>query len=218
MKVLVVDYKSGGNLFSLINSLEHLNISYKVSSDPKDIDLASKVIFPGVGGFAAATKKLDDLGLKQALINAVERDIAFLGICVGMQLMFKDSTESTQNKTAIGLGLIPGNIEKLAEKTNCKIPHMGWNQVKISSEQNPLFKRIADNTDFYFVHSYAYKLNSQEQILNKYPQAEFSTCNHSEEFLASFWNGKNFFTTQFHPEKSAEQGLQILKNFRDLNL
>jgi imidazole glycerol-phosphate synthase subunit HisH len=216
MSLIVIDYKSGGNLFSLLNSLDAINSDYKVSSEPSEISSATKIIFPGVGSFNAAIDKLHDLKLIDAIQEKVEGNSPFLGICVGMQVLFSEGEESKSETKSSGLNLIPGSINKLMLKKGLKIPHMGWNQVKISSKENPLFKGIEDESDFYFVHSYAYNLNANQEILNKFPQAEFSTTTHTEEFVSSFWNGKNLFSTQFHPEKSAAQGLQVLKNFIDL--
>jgi imidazole glycerol-phosphate synthase subunit HisH len=217
MSLTVIDYKSGGNLFSLLNSLDAVGASYKVSSEPDEIKLASKIIFPGVGSFNAAMQKLIDMRLDDAIRARIDESCPFLGICVGMQVLFTEGEESSdQTIKSMGLGAIPGSVNKLVKKDGFKIPHMGWNQVKISSAQNPLFKDIKDETDFYFVHSYAYNLNANKEILQKFHKAEFSTTSHSEEFLSSFWDGENLFSTQFHPEKSSHQGLQILKNFIEL--
>jgi imidazole glycerol-phosphate synthase subunit HisH len=219
MSIVVVDYKSGGNLFSLLNSLENIDAKFSVSSDPKEISKASKIIFPGVGSFNAAMTKLHELDLTSVLKEKIDESCPFLGICVGMQVLFSEGEESsTPNQNTKGIGAIPGTVAKLAKKEGFKIPHMGWNQVKISSTQNPLFKGIEDNSDFYFVHSYACKINEANLIQKKFPKAEFSTTQHSEIFISSFWNGENLFSTQFHPEKSSLQGLQVLKNFKELSL
>ncbi len=213
MALLVIDYKSGGNLFSLLNSLDAIEAEYKVSSEPNEVQNASKIIFPGVGSFKSAMKKLDELKLKDAICKKVQDNSPFLGICVGMQVLFEEGEENGPSK---GLALIPGSIDHLEKKTGFKIPHMGWNQVKISSSENPLFKGIEDKSYFYFVHSYAAKISNKEAILKKHPKAEFSQTQHSEEFISSFWNGDNLFSAQFHPEKSSKQGLKILKNFVEI--
>lgn len=219
MSIVVVDYKSGGNLFSMLNSLEHVGAKFSVSSNPKEISRASKIIFPGVGSFNAAMTKLHELDLMSVLKEKIEESCPFLGICVGMQVLFNEGEESnTPNQNTKGIGAIPGTVTKLAKKDGFKIPHMGWNQVKISSPQNPLFKGIKDNSDFYFVHSYACKIDEADSIQKKFPNAEFSSTEHSEVFISSFWNGENLFSTQFHPEKSSAQGLQVLKNFTELSL
>ena len=219
MALYVVDYKLGGNLFSVLNSLDAIGVKYHVSSDLDELKQASKIIFPGVGNFAAAAQSLENLKLKGFLKERIEENTPFLGVCVGMQLLFDTSTEpSDQGAFHDGIAAIPGTIDKLSKKADYKIPHMGWNQVKISSSQNPLFKGVEDNSDFYFVHSFAYNFNADEKILAKYPKAEFCKTSHSEDFASSFWNGEALFATQFHPEKSAKQGLQILKNFTEVDL
>lgn len=215
MSLCVIDYKSGGNLFSLLNSLDAVEAQYHVSSEPEKVKTASKVLFPGVGSFSAAMHKLHDMKLSDAIRAKIDENCPFLGICVGMQVLFEEGKESSTGSIK-GLNAIPGSIDKLVKKEGFKIPHMGWNQVKISSAENPLFKDIKDESDFYFVHSYAYTLNSNNSIEKKFPKAEFSTTTHSEEFLSSFWNGDMLFSTQFHPEKSSHQGLQVLKNFIEL--
>ena len=219
MEITVIDYKSGGNLFSLLNSLEAVDAKFKVSSNPDEISHAKKVLFPGVGSYKAAMDKLQELELGEVIKEKIQESCPFLGICVGMQVLFQEGEEnSLDGKNIPGLNAIPGLINKLSKKEGFKIPHMGWNQVRISSPQNPLFKGIEDKSYFYFVHSYAYNFNADSEILKKFPKAEFSRTTHSEDFLSSFWNGENLFSTQFHPEKSSKQGLQILKNFKDLNL
>jgi glutamine amidotransferase len=215
MSLVVIDYKSGGNLFSLFNSLEAVDAKFEVTSKPEEVLKAQKIIFPGVGSFTAAMQKLEQLELKQAIQEKVKESVPFLGICVGMQVLFEHGEEGSKTDIHQGLGIIPGSINKLEKKAGFKIPHMGWNQTKYSP-QNPLFKGIEDDY-FYFVHSYAYNFNANEKILEKYPKAQFTKTTHSEEFLSAFWNGENLFSTQFHPEKSAKQGLKLLKNFIDLD-
>lgn len=216
MSLYVIDYKSGGNLFSLLNSLDAVGAKYTLSSNPREIKNADKIIFPGVGSYNAAMEKLIKLELDQVIKEKVAEDCPFLGICVGMQVLFTQGEESSEaGKATQGLGIIPGAVKHLIKKDGFKIPHMGWNKINISSPNNPLFKNIEDDY-FYFVHSYAYTSNATDEIMKKYPKAECSTTTHSEEFVSSFWNGENLFSTQFHPEKSAKQGLQVLKNFIEL--
>ena len=198
----VIDYGMG-NIWSVTSALRYLKCEAVVSSDPLAIQKAESLILPGVGSFRKAMKALRDLNLEAPIIeSALVRRVKFLGICLGMQLMAIDSTEDGITK---GLNLIPSKVDKfsLAEITEQKVPHIGFDQVNSDSSGN-LFKGISGNQDFYFVHSY--------RMLPPDSQGIVSTCNYGIEFLAAYEN-ENLFATQFHPEKSQTNGLKLLDNF-----
>jgi len=209
-EILVIDYKKGGNVFSVANSLEHLGVDFKVTSDKKAISKAEKLIFPGVGSFQTAMDQLETLNLKEVIKERISSDIPFLGICVGMQVLFEKGLENGEHQ---GLGVIPGDVTKFQEDKNHKIPQIGWNQVRAFNPENPLFKGMDEASYFYFVHSYRVSKIESTKITAKYPNSSFSITEYGDKFISSFWNGKNLFATQFHPEKSGEKGLQVLNNF-----
>jgi imidazole glycerol-phosphate synthase subunit HisH len=215
-KICLVDYKSGGNIFSVLNSLKSLELEAFISSDPILIEKAESIILPGVGGFESAMLNLKSLGLIEILKSkALCPKTPFLGICLGMQILFESSTESQDLRAYPGLEVFQGKVEKFdfkTEKTKLKIPHMGWNQVygKIFS-LNPLLKGIENESDFYFVHSYRVSNyeESEEQILKS---------KHGEDFISFISRPElKLYGCQFHPEKSAKNGLRLLENFGQLN-
>lgn len=209
-KLKIIDYKTGGNLFSLCNSLTKLGADFEICSNPVQLKDASKIIFPGVGSFGKAMEELENLNLIESIIDAInKRQIYFLGICVGMQVLFEQGEEGGL-KT--GLGLIPGKVSKFDINICPKIPHMGWNVIQ--GQGSPLIK---SQDHLYFVHSYCAKLEDNErEILRRFPQAKIYTSTYQENFISHFWNGENLFACQFHPEKSGEAGLKILQKFLDL--
>lgn len=191
--IAIVDY-GAGNTRSIINALKRLGLGFELSADPKVIAQADRVIFPGVGASDPAMTSLGSTGL----INTLKMlEQPFLGICLGMQMMTRFSEEGEKAL----LSLIPS--ETLAFKDLPKIPHMGWNSV--SNLKGPLFKGIPEQTDFYFVHSYYVPLNPYTIAEGLY----------HHPFSAGIAKD-NYFGLQFHPEKSGEQGLEILKNFAAL--
>jgi len=210
--ITVIDYKTGGNLFSVCNSLEAIGADIVISSNPEQIEQAEKIIFPGVGSFEKAMQEIKSLGLDHAIKKSIARKTKFLGICVGMQVLFECGHEGTISK---GLEIIPGQIEKFDDKICPKIPHMGWNTVK--GNASPLFKDISPEEHFYFVHSFAAKVpNELENINKKFPKSNIYSTEYFEKFISHFWDGENLFACQFHPEKSGEAGLKLLKNFINL--
>lgn len=218
-QITIIDYKEGGNLFSVKNSLEYLGAKIIISSEPDEIKKASKIIFPGVGSFSKAISQINKLGLKEAIIEKANSEIPFLGICVGMQVLFNSGTETEEanNSEIDGLKIINARVEKFPNKQNFKIPQIGWNQVNYSSSSNPLFKEILPKTNFYFVHSYMVDYEkSQHNITKQFPESFFTTTEYTCKFISSYWNGDNLFACQFHPEKSGEAGLQLLRNFINL--
>lgn len=194
--ITIIDYGMG-NLRSVQKACELLGYECRISGDKKEITEASKLILPGVGAFGQAAACLTSFGLNETIINAAQKGTPLLGICLGMQLLFETSYEGGKFK---GLGLIPGEITRFESGVKC--PHMGWNSI-IPSE-NRLMRGIRPETYVYFVHSYrAQEVNADWTA---------ATCSYGGEFTCAVAMN-NVFGTQFHPEKSGEAGLKILKNF-----
>lgn len=197
--IAVVDY-GAGNIFSVANALKFLNQPYKITQNQKDLDNCDKIILPGVGAFKDAVNMLKKKNLFEPL-QFYGRQKPFLGICLGMQLLFEKGFEFGQTE---GLGFIQGNV-KLME-VPYKIPHMGWNSLVFDKKECPLIKGLKENTYVYFVHSYAAETDKKNIVAH---------CNYGKEITAFVQNG-NIYGTQFHPEKSGEKGLKILQNFCEL--
>ncbi len=214
-EICVIDYKTGGNIFSLQNSLKFLGINSYLSSDPKEITKASKIIFPGVGSYAKAMEELNKLDLIKVIQDKASSKTPFMGVCVGMQVLFESGTESQANEVK-GLGIIPGIVDRFPNTMNFKIPHMGWNT--ISNNNSKIFTDIKASEHFYFVHSYRVSSQHHKAIQQRFPEAVLTTTNYIDDFLSAFYNGTNLYACQFHPEKSGEAGLQVLRNFANLDL
>jgi glutamine amidotransferase len=200
-KICIIDY-GVGNLASIYNAIRMLNSDVIISNHLEDINNSSHLILPGVGSFKSGMDGLKKFNLIELLNEQVlTKKKNFLGICLGMQLIFSESEEDGVFK---GLNWIKGKIIKIPKKTNdIKIPHMGWNDINFSNNAK-LYKDIENNTSFYFVHSYkAMPIN--EKIIT-------GTCVHGSNIVASL-ESDNIFATQFHPEKSHEPGTKLLKNF-----
>lgn len=196
--IAIIDY-GVGNLFSLSHSLKEIGEESIVSSDRRQIEEADRLILPGVGAFADATKKLKQSGLDSVIKAECDKGMPLLGICLGMQLLFERSFEYGINE---GLGLIKGEVLPLKDYvTGLKIPHMGWNSLKVL-QQNPLLDGIKNGDYVYFVHSYFAKCE----------QGLIAVSAYGMEVTAAV-NVGNIYGTQFHPEKSGATGLKILKNF-----
>lgn len=200
--IAIIDYGMG-NLKSILNAVHYLGEDARLTADPKKIDDSSHIILPGVGSFGNAMEKLVSKGLTAVLKKqALEKNKPFLGICLGLQLLADCSYEHGFHK---GLGWIEGKIKKInpgAEKV--KIPHVGWNEIRIV-KKHPLFSGLReDELTFYFVHSY--------RIVCKNKRDEAAICNYGEDFPAVVIKD-NLVATQFHPEKSQDNGIQLLKNF-----
>ena len=200
--IAIIDYDAG-NLKSVEKALVSLGEEVLVSRDSSEILQADKVILPGVGSFGDAMNNLDKFGLVDTIKKVTGNGIPFLGICLGLQLLFKESDETPG---AEGLDILPGKILKIPAKDGFKIPHMGWNSLKFQNNGR-LFKGIPEDSYVYFVHSYYLKA-ADEGIVT-------ATTEYSTHIHASVEQG-NVFACQFHPEKSSDIGIQILKNFVEL--
>jgi len=202
--IVVIDYKMG-NMRSIEKALAKLNAEFKISNKKEDIEAATHIILPGVGFFEEGMNNLRKLNLIEPLKKAAADGKFFLGICLGMQLLFKTSEEAL-NMPAQGLGLLNGHVKKF-NTTNLKIPHVGWNEVFGDNMSDiPLFKGVEAHTNFYFVHSYHAELS--EDMPHTYTDYGFN--------FVSAVQKENICGTQFHPEKSQKKGLQVLKNFIEL--
>lgn len=197
--IAIIDYDAG-NLKSVEKALKYLGQDVIVSRDSSEILQADKVILPGVGSFGDAMNNLDHFNLVDTIKKVAEKDTPFLGICLGLQLLFEKSDETPG---AEGLGILKGEILRIPPKEGLKIPHMGWNSLNIKPQAR-LFDGIANNSYVYFVHSYYLKAEDENIVA---ASTEYSTHIH-----ASVESG-NIFACQFHPEKSSDVGLRILKNF-----
>lgn len=199
--VAIVDY-GVGNLFSLKSSFSFIGENVVVTGDPDVISSADRIILPGVGAFGDAAQKLFDSGLADLLIKLAAEGKPILGICLGMQLLFEKSYEYGEHN---GLGLIKGSIKPIADRVsdNYKIPHIGWNALKFTEKKSPLFKYIKEGDCVYFVHSF-YGADCEESLT--------ATAEYGFDVTASVESG-NVYGTQFHPEKSGEVGMKILKAF-----
>lgn len=197
--VAIIDYDAG-NIKSVEKAIIYLGAEAILTRDPETILNADHIILPGVGSFGDAMDKLHRFGLVEVIREAVRRQIPFLGICLGLQLMFESSEECPGVE---GLSLLPGKILKIPPKEDIKIPHIGWNSLVYPNEGR-LYKGIPENSYVYFVHSYYLRAEDENIVV---AATEYGTYIH-----ASVEKG-NIFGCQFHPEKSSDVGLTILKNF-----
>lgn len=197
--ITIIDYGMG-NLRSVQKAFEHLGYKAEITNEYKKISKADKLVLPGVGAFADAAEVLRKDGLNEAVYECIERKKPFLGICLGMQLMFEKSFENGEH---IGLGLIPGIIKRLPD--GVKIPHVGWNSLDIKLRE-PLFKGIGDEPYVYFVHSYYLETAAPVVSAETFYGRSIQVAAQKD----------NIFGLQFHPEKSGDTGLKILDNFGGL--
>jgi len=199
LKIGIIDYERG-NIKSVEKALIEMDCKVVIASHPADIKTFDAVVLPGVGAFKDCMGKLYKLNLIDALYAVFENRVPFLGICLGMQILFNKSYEFGEHK---GLGVIKGEVIRF--KSNVKIPHMGWNEVN-KIKDSPLLKDIPDGTYFYFDHSY-YVLPDEDVTITITP--------YNKKFCSAIQKD-NIFATQFHPEKSQKWGLRLLQNFYNL--
>jgi len=197
--IAVVDYGMG-NLRSVQKGLEKVGVAAAITRDPAAILAADGVVLPGVGAFGACIANLHEFGLVDCVRAVIAADRPFLGICVGMQLLFEESEEFGPVR---GLGILPGRVKRFAERDDLKVPHMGWNQLRLRGAP-ALLDGVADASYVYFVHSFFVEADDPATIA--------ATTEYDVEFAAAVSRG-NLFATQFHPEKSQRVGLRILENF-----
>ena len=199
--IAIIDY-GVGNLFSLTSSFKAIGEDVIITNDIKTIKSADKLILPGVGAFADASKKLFESGLDKIIIEEVKNNKALLGVCLGMQMLFDKSYEYGEYD---GLGLIDGKVVYIDLASEYKIPHIGWNALKFK-KQSPILKYINENDFVYFVHSY-HAVDCENSLV--------ATTDYGKELTAIVQKG-NVYGCQFHPEKSGEVGLKILKAFAEI--
>lgn len=203
----IIDY-GVGNLFSLSRSLEYLEVECKITRSLDELKSADRIILPGVGAFGDARKKLEELSLVESIQELAASGKPFLGICLGMQLLFDKSEEFGEH---LGLGLIPGRIVSMREafdqaNIDLKVPQIGWNKLDVQNAESPLVKSLGENDFVYYVHSY-YATDCEEHLV---ADSEYGLS------IPGIVQNKNVYGTQFHPEKSGDVGLNILKAFTEV--
>jgi glutamine amidotransferase len=196
VKVAIIDY-GAGNVPSVERALARLGAESQRTASPECISKAEALLLPGVGHYAALARALDQKNMRAPLIEAIHRGVPFLGICLGLQVLYEGSEEAPQLR---GLDLLPGRVGALP--ANVKLPHMGWNQV-VMRRDSRLLAGIGPGAYFYFAHSYA-AMDSND--------ATAATCSHGAEFAAVI-EQQSIFAVQFHPEKSGDSGARVLQNF-----
>ncbi len=202
--IAIIDY-GAGNLQSVKKALDFIGAENIITDDPQKIKSADKVLLPGVGSFGDAMDSMAKSGLVETVKECALSGKPFLGICLGLQLLFEESEESPGVK---GLGIFKGKIKKFSSDMGLKIPHIGWNSLSIK-QNDTLFKDIPENSYVYFVHSYYLHAEDESDIA--------TVTNYGIDFHSAV--GKNnVFATQFHPEKSGDVGLQILRNFASMEV
>jgi glutamine amidotransferase len=211
-KIIIIDYQSG-NLFSISQALTNVGLNVKISSEADDIATADAIVLPGVGAFGAAMFNLEKMGLVEPIKEFVNSGKPFLGICLGLQLLFNSSDEFDSSR---GLDIMKGNVKRFKNSDEAgkiiKVPQIAWNTIhkteNSSWEGTPLYD-IGEEKDMYFVHSFYVIPDDKKVILT---QTNYGGLNYASSIL-----NKNIFACQFHPEKSAAQGLKIYKNWAVLN-
>jgi imidazole glycerol phosphate synthase glutamine amidotransferase subunit len=196
MNITLIDY-GAGNVTSVERALQRLGAASQRSNSPECIAKAEALLLPGVGHYAALIRALDERALRAPLLGAIQRGVPFLGVCLGLQALYETSEEAPE---LTGLCLLPGSVRSLP--ATVKLPHMGWNQLKLTRPSR-LLEGISADAYFYFAHSFAATNANGEAV---------ALCNHGAEFAAVI-EKQNIFAVQFHPEKSAAAGAQLLRNF-----
>ena len=200
--IAIIDY-GAGNLRSVSNAISLLGYEPCVTSDPDDVVAADAVILPGVGAAANTVSSLTSRGLSQALKEIIARDVPLFAVCVGLQVLFDETEEGGGCQC---LGLLPGKVKRLP--SGLKVPHMGWNNVK-QTQKHPLFEDIADDSYFYFVHSYFAEPDDRVSVIGE--------TDYGLKFACAVASGR-MVATQFHPEKSGAAGLKMYGNFLKMAL
>jgi glutamine amidotransferase len=201
--IVVINYGTG-NLRSVYNALYRVGADVVISHNPEDLACAEKVVLPGVGAFGAAMANLRDQGWTEAILReVVQNRKPFLGICLGLQVLADIGFERGVHT---GLGILKGRVERI-QSPDVRLPHVGWNDIRVL-KPHPLFANLNTRPTFYFVHSF--------KMVCEFPGAVAATCTYGEEFTAAVAS-ENMFATQFHPEKSQDQGLKLLENFVEWN-
>ena len=200
--IAIIDYGMG-NLRSVQKGFEKVGATAQITSDPDQVAAADKVVLPGVGAFEDAIAELKRQDLVQPVLDAIDSGRPFLGICLGLQLLFDVSYENGEHK---GLGVIPGRVVRFELPREYSVPHMGWNQLLIRRKA-PILEGIKEGTQVYFVHSY--------YVVPDDPAVIATETDYPDPFCSMIWRD-NLYATQFHPEKSQSEGLKILKNFAAL--
>ncbi len=198
--IAVVDYDMG-NLHSVCKGLEKAGATPKITDSPREIEQAEAIVLPGVGAFDPAVQHLRSRGLEQPLKAAIASGKPFLGICLGLQILFDGSEEGKEP----GLGIVPGMVRRFVKEPNMTIPHMGWNQLELTQPECPLWQNLSPEAWVYFVHSY-YVDPIDARITA-------ATVTHGSQTVTAAIARQNLLAVQFHPEKSSTTGLQILADF-----
>jgi len=198
-KIVIIDYGMG-NLRSVQKGFEKVGFEARVTRNKREIGSASAIVLPGVGAFKDCMENLERHGLIDPVLRSIEKGKPYLGICLGLQILFSESEEFGSYK---GLDLIKGKVVKFRPDPEHKVPHMGWNTVGMEQEV-PLLQGIGNGDFFYFVHSY--------YVIPEEKEWSSTVTNYGITFTSSIWK-ENLFATQFHPEKSQQKGLRVLENF-----
>jgi len=198
--IAVLDYDMG-NLHSACKGLEKAGAKPEVTDSPADIKRADAVVLPGVGAFDPAVQHLRSRGLEKPIKEAIASGKPFLGICLGLQMLFEGSEEGTEP----GLGIIAGTVRRFRPEPGITIPHMGWNELEFTQPNSVLWQQLSGNPRVYFVHSY--------YVDPVDPNIRAATVTHGSQIVTAAIAHKNLMAVQFHPEKSSTTGLQILSNF-----
>ncbi|MBD1920720.1 imidazole glycerol phosphate synthase subunit HisH [Microcoleus sp. FACHB-831] len=201
--IAVIDYDLG-NLHSVCKGLEKAGATPKITDSPKEIEQADGVVLPGVGSFDPAVQQLRSRGLAEPIHRAIDSGKPFLGICLGLQILFDSSEEGKEP----GLGIVPGVVRRFYPETGLTIPHMGWNQLEFAQPDAPLWQNLSNQSWAYFVHSY--------YVDPVDPKVRAATVTHGSQTVTAAIAHRNLMAVQFHPEKSSTAGLQILSNFVSL--
>jgi len=201
--IAIIDYQMG-NLRSVQKGFEWVGHQAMITSDPRELASAAKVVLPGGGAFEDAMTELRQRDLIEPIRQAIASGKPFLGICLGLQLLFDVGYEDGRHE---GLGVVPGEVVRFDVPAQYKVPHMGWNRLAIRRPA-PILAGLEDGTHVYFVHSY--------YVVPKDPEVIATETSYPEPFCSMIWR-ENLYATQFHPEKSQSDGLRILKNFAELD-